>query len=280
MFALTLKTLSLAALFLCVFGLALPSVARAKYQIVARIASPDGELVIDARPYNPNEAGTSAVILRYRYRGVELTRFRYGTSETDRILFPYLQRDAARIRDLGLNPKRGHWFNSSYPQRGHTLYLPPSKFSAEEVDRLADAIRANQGALRDAFMHTKIRGRFLLLMETQGTIYLDGIARLVHAELPFVDTYSSDWLTVVIEREGRVLLHSTYRGKNHPPEIVDWGQMLPPRRRGGKPQLRLRAVTLQEGSPKVYDSENAKKWTKVINRHGRTLRETYEILPQ
>jgi len=279
MLPLTLKTFAPLLFLLCLIGLALPSVARAKHQIVARLASPDGELIIDAISHNPNEAGTSGVILRYRYRGIELTQFFYGNSETDRIFFPYLQRAAARIRDLGLNPKRGHWFNPSYPERGHTLYLPPSQFSAEEVDRLAAAIRVNQNALRDAFMHTKIRGRFLLLMETEGTIYLDGIARLVHAELPFADSYASGWLTVVIERDGRVLLHSTYRGKNHPPEIVTWGQMLPPRKKGGKPRLRLRAVAIQEREPRTYDSESAKKWGKITNRHGRTLRETYEILP-
>jgi len=108
MFALTLKTLSLAVFAFCVLGLALPSIARAKYQIVARLASPDGELIIDAKPYNTNEADTSAVLMRYRYRGIELTHFHYGGVETDRIRFPYLQRDAAHIRDLGLNPKHSH----------------------------------------------------------------------------------------------------------------------------------------------------------------------------
>jgi len=279
MLALSLKTLASAALSLCVLGFALPSIARANYQSVARIASPDGELIIDARPYNPNEAGSSGVILRYRYRGIELPQLHYASDETNRIFTPYLQRDAERIHDLGLNPQRGHWFNPAYPQRGHTLYLPPSQFSAEEVERLADAIRANQAALREAFMQTKIRGRFLLFMETQGTIYLDGIARIIHAEFPFVDSYAGGWLTVIIERDQRVTLHSTYRGKNHPPETVTWGELRPPRKKGGKPQLRLRPVTIQAGQPRSYDSESAKKWGSITNRYGRSLRETYELLP-
>jgi len=97
-------------------------------------------------------------------------------------------------------------------------------------------------------------------METKGTIFLDGIVRLVHADQPFADWYADAWLTVVIENDGRVLLHSTYRGKNHPPETVEWGQLLPPRKGNRKPQLRLRAVTLQEKTPTVYDAESPKKW--------------------
>jgi len=37
------------------------------------------------------------------------------------------------------------------PQSEHTLYLPPSQFSAEEVDRLDGTIRANQSARRETY---------------------------------------------------------------------------------------------------------------------------------
>jgi len=269
-----LKFGALLALLLIGLALVLPSVALARPQVIARLSAPDGELLIEAEAHSPNAAGSSHVRMRYRYRGIELTYFDFGQNKPNSAVYPYLLRDEAQIRDLGLNPRTGHWYNPSYPQAGHTLYLPPSQFSAAEVDRLADHIRKNKEQLHDIFKSTPVRGSFALsVVKTTARIPYDGIARLVHADPPLNTVLYGDRLTFVIEQDGRVLLYNSYRGERHPPEIVTWGQMLPPRKGSRKPRLRLRAVTVHEDEPRTFDSGFAKKL------FGGRLRKDYEILP-
>jgi len=271
---------ALGILLLCLFVAAVAStrISYARYQTVVRLAAPDGEFVIDARPFLPNAAGGSAVAVRYRYRGVDLEAVGYW--HPDHPLYAYLRQDSAQVRDLGLSGDEERRGKYSYKARsGPTLYLPPSQFSAAEVDRLADFLRANQDTLRSASQNTTIHGRFFLLLETKAQVHLGGIARLVHAEMPFADYYTSDWLLIVMHHDGKVTLTSTYKGLSHPPETVVWGKMLPPRRKGGRPRLVLDPVTIHESEPRVYDSELMKKWARYLYDKGRRLRRKYEILP-
>jgi len=256
-------------------------IADAGYKPIVSLSCPDGELVIDANPKGITSLGlqtASQLNMRYRYRGIELIYFDYGS---DKILLDYLQRDKSRVRDLGLHPKVGHWYNGTYPEEGHTLYLPPSQFSTEQVDRLAACIRANRFKIKDAFINTLVYGRALLmLMSTSTRIRHDGIANLVHAErLPFIAAYRWDnygHVLMVIEQNGQVVLYNTYpEDKKHLNEKVIWGQMLPAKKGRRKPRLILKQVTLHEfGKASIYDSERAKKHNRL------ELDKEYDIVAQ
>ncbi|KXU35428.1 hypothetical protein AXK11_06520 [Cephaloticoccus primus] len=283
-----LKSCALLALLSLGLALVLPGVAQAaRYQTIIRLQAPDGEFVVDALPYNPNEGGSNAIHVRYRYRGIELTDIYFGHYwRLSEIQLGYLKRDEAQIRALGLNPKPGQWYEKK-PQEGATLYMPPSQFSAEEVDRLAAFLRENQALIRSAFKSTDIGMRFLLFFKTSAKIQLHGIAHLVHAELPLA---SVSWghhslQAVIIEREGRVLLYSS-TDKRKPAEIITWGEVLPPRKGSRKPRMILRPVTPQFDSKHIYDSKlmkgtrmSGKGMAKNLYREGRSLMEYYEILP-
>jgi hypothetical protein len=251
--------------------LALPAgAAAASYQAVARLHCPDGELVIDARPYNENEAGSSQVDMRYRYRGVELAAIHY--EQYYRNLDRYLQQDVSRTRELGLDLDTSGSSKSWRHDRGDTLYLPPAQFTADEADRLAACVKTHQRTLRNTFAQATIRSRFFLgLMKTKSQVPLEGIARIVHADAPLTGIYSAGgWLLVLIERDGRVLLQTNLTA-NNPGEAVTWGQALPGRR--GKPTLRLQRITFRD---EIYDTER-RFLASVVDRHGRSLRDDYAI---
>jgi len=116
----------------------------------------------------------------------------YSDQESQAPLVDYLQQDKEKLHDLGLNPKRGNWYNSAHPEHGDILFLPPTEFTAEQVDHLASCIRANQFKIKDAFINTRIDGRaYWGLVKTRTRLYrYDGIAYLVYADsLPIAGAY-------------------------------------------------------------------------------------------
>jgi len=269
LFFLTLSTL-------LATGIWLSSKAHAGYKPIVSLSCPGGELVIDVQPGAAIGNGSASLTMRYRYRGITLKYFNYGRDE---ILLSYLNRDKSYIHALELNPMDGHWYNGAYPEVGHTLYLPPAQFTAEEVGHLAACIKSNKFKIKDAFVNTKIYGRaYLGLAETRTRVRLDGIAHLVHKDiLPFINAHFMDdngRLLMVIEMDGRVLLYNTYKDKKYPNEVIVWGHMISPQKSRRKPKLILRSVTVNTyGKPKIYDSESA-KWRL---RHSK---EKYDITPE
>lgn len=83
-----------------------PALSRARsFQPVARLSCPNGEFVVDARPFDPNEAGSSAVDIRYRFRDVELAAIDYERYYSN--LVSYLQDDKAPAPDPRRNLSNG-----------------------------------------------------------------------------------------------------------------------------------------------------------------------------
>jgi len=244
-----------------------PGVALAKYQLIARLDCPDGEFVIEARPFSPALAGHASLDIRYRYRGIRLIEIQYNLYYKK--LLHYLHQIEPSLRE-----ELTGW--------GRTLYLPPAQFHIDEVDSLAACINENQSVLAEASNNKVIEGRFLLgVVKTKSELKpyrCHEIDALVNAESPIIDLYGrGNGETIVIERNGRVML---YLGSSEDaaPDIVTWGQVLPPRWGFGKPKLQLQPVTWQG---KTYDSEYAKSMRYYYDSHinSRSLNANYKIVP-
>lgn len=202
------------------------SCAMAKsFQTVSRVACPHGEFIVDARPWGENEAGSSQVALRYRYRDVELTAIHYEAYFKN--LEPWLRKGSPPIYNLGLNLDTSGASKSSGYDRGDTLYLPPSRFSQADVTSLFDCLGQQHAAtLRRDFEKAEITSSaFLGLMTTRTTTGRTGVARLVHANAPITSVYGSGWLLILIELGGRVLLHTNMTA-NNPAESIVWGHVV------------------------------------------------------
>jgi len=244
---------------LLVLTLMLPGTVLAKYQLIARLDCPDGEFVIDARPYNPALAGSASLHIRYRYRGIRLIEIHYNNY--NKRLQHYLHQIEPSLRE-----EITGW--------GRTLYLPPAQFAQDEVNRLAACINENQSVLAKA-SDKDIEGRFLLgLVKTRSEVKpyrCHEIDVLINADSPITDIYGIVDTTIVMEPGGRVMLHLDSG------EVVIWGKVLPPRWGLGKPKLQLQSVTLHG---KTYDSQYAQSmkhyYESSINT--RTLNANYKIL--
>jgi len=250
---------------------------------IARLACPGGEFVIDARsevsvnPFRPTGHAVNARLhLRYRYRGIELFHLRY--SDYHEYLSGYLHADTARMRKLGGS------------QEGHTLYLPPERFNADEANRLVRCLRSRQSQLRQA-SSTVIHARYWLLWKKSVT--LEGyaphdLAHLVHADPPFADIYGHYSPSMIIERSGRVLLlfdpaphpswHAATKQSNLTVEVVPWGEMLPPRWFWGKPRVRVDSVRFGD---KTYDRNYVRYMLEIGTDgfNGKRFSENYELMP-
>ncbi|HBP1105777.1 hypothetical protein [Pseudomonas aeruginosa] len=192
------------------------------FQPVSRLTCPDGDFIVDARPYAENEAGSSAVEMRYRYKGIELATFAYEGLYAR--FMHYLRQNNPPIYNFGLrlNTSGKNAYGGEY-ETGPTLYLPPSAFSAAETERLAACIAERHDVIRSDFERAVvISSTFLGLMKTRAHIGFSGIARLVHAEAPIVGSYGGGWFLIMIERGGRVLLQDL---SSREPEAVVWGQV-------------------------------------------------------
>ncbi len=260
-------------MILTVMLLAWPALSRARnFQPVAKISCPNGEFVVYARPFDPNEAGSSAVDIRYRYRGIDLAAIDYERYYNN--LSPYLRDENAVVRDLGL-----HLDTSGLPRyayagdydRGDTLYLPPASFQPSDFDSLAECIAHQQAALRDSFARADISGSYFLgLLKTHVGIARTGVARLVYGEAPLVSIYGSTWYVILVARTGRVLIHTTYTS-NNASEAVLLGQVVTSGR--GKRSIQAPSTVQLAGQTiqtKLLRSEK--------DRHGRTLGDDYEIV--
>lgn len=236
------------------------------FQTVSSISCPDGNLVVDARPFNQNEAGSSAVDIRYRYKDRELDAIRYELYYKN--LETYLRQGGPPIYNFGLNldtsgASRTHGYDS-----GDTLYLPPSAFSRAEVDRLANCIVNQHQTIRRDFERAEISSQaFLGLMKTRASLGVNGIARIVHADAPIAGLYGSHWYIVVVERGGRVLLH-TNATANSAPESAMLGQVIP--RPDGKRVLRAKPGFIFAGKERVLTDYQLDS-----DRHGRRLKDDY-----
>jgi len=214
---------------LAVFSLALLSASAlaASFQPVSRIVCPDGELVVDAQPYLEDESGGSQVQLRYRYRGVELAAIEYEAYYKN--LDSWLNQGSPRLYDLGLQlDVSGNNKTGGRHDRGDTLYLPPSTFSPAEAQRLFDCLAESgtQQQLRRDFKSAVIRSStFLGLSKTQAGTRRNGIARLVYADAPLLGIYGRGMLMILIERSGRVLLHTGWTANNRA-DSVEWGKIV------------------------------------------------------
>lgn len=194
------------------------------YQPVTHLACPGGDFTVDARPWGENEAGGSQVELRYRYRGVALAATHYEAYYKN--LDPWLRQGSPRIYNLGLNLDTSGASKRSGYDRGDTLYLPPSTFTQAEVEALFDCLaQRHAAALRRDFERAEIgSGAFLGLMKTRTGTGRNGVARLVHADAPITGIYGSGWLLILVERGGRVVLHTNLTA-NNPAESVAWGDV-------------------------------------------------------
>jgi hypothetical protein len=249
-----------------------PALLRASsFQHVASVSCPNGEFVVDARPFNPNEAGSSAVDIRYRYRGVELTAINYERYYKN--LDPYLQNEKAPIRGLGLRLDTSglaHPGGSGYDY-GDTLYLSPSSFSRSDFDNLAECIAHQQMILRDDFARAVISGAYLLgLHQTRAGIVQTGVARLIYGEAPVVGIYGNAWYVVLIERTGRVLLHTNYTA-NNVSESVQLGQVVV----SHSGNRMIQAPSTIQFAGKTYETN---VFRSEKDSHGRSLGDDYMIV--
>ena len=243
----------------------------ADWHPVAQLACPDGALVIDARPYARNEAGGMALELRYRYRGQALESIRYEAYY--RNLDGYRLRDPARSYNLGLDLDTRGLSASSGSERGDTLYLPPSRADAAEARRLAECIADHRALLHARLRDTVIVSHSLLgLMRHTASPQLDGIARLIHAESPFLGIYQHTHLLVVL-RDGRVMAH-TDSTANNPADTVQIGRVEHAGK--GRPTLRLRAHYRLGGD--MHEARHLRLWPH--HRSGRALQDDYRIEPE
>lgn len=193
------------------------------FQPVTHLACPGGDFIVDARPWGKNEAGGSRAELRYRYRGVVLAAIHYEAYYKN--LDPWLRQASPHIYNLGLNLDTSGASKRSGHDRGDTLYLPPSAFTQQEVESLSDCLaQRHAAALRRDFERAQITsGAFLNLMKTRTGTGRNGVARLVHADAPLTAIYGSGWLLILVERDGRVLLHTNMTANNATESAV-WGQ--------------------------------------------------------
>lgn len=254
---------------LLVLCLTLPGTAMAQsFQPIARLACPDGEFIADARPFGENAAASSAVELRYRYQGVELAAIHYEGYYQN--LNSYLHQGKPPVFNLGLRlDTSGNSKNTGYEQ-GDTLYLPPSRFSAHQAERLVGCLVENHTTLRSAFERAEIKSSTLLgLMETRTGTGRNGVARIVHADAPLAGIYGSAWLLIVVERGGHVLLHTNYTAGNTAESAV-WGQVIPGT--GTKPVLRAQRHLLFQGK----EREGA-HFLPEANARGQRLQDDYEV---
>lgn len=240
----------------------------ADWHAVAQLACPDGALGIDARPYAHNAAGGMALELRYRYRGQALEAVRYERYYLN--LDGYRLRDPARSYNFGLDLDTRGLSAPSGSERGDTLYLPPSRADAVEVRRLADCIVDHRELLRARLRDAVIVSHSLLgLMRHTASPQLDGIARLIHAESPFLGIYQHTHLLLVL-RDGRVMAQ-TDGTANNPADAVQIGRVEHAGK--GRPTLRLRAHYRLGGS--VQEARYLYSWPH--HRSGRALQDDYRI---
>lgn len=245
--------------------------AAASFQMVVEFDCGAGAFVVDARPFAENEAGSSRVDIRYRYKGETLPALWFENHY--RNLDPYLQADKPHTLDLGmqLDRSREAQVKHGFYESGDTLYLPPSRFSPAEFDALAKCLRAQSKTLRSRFAETLIRSRILLgLTGTETSLGRQGIARIIHAEAPLLGVYGEGWYLVLVERSGRVLLHTRYTPNSVPSSAVV-GQLLT---EGSKPVIRA--------TRKVNFAGKSRDATEFLRQplhdgHGRDLGQDYGI---
>ena len=243
----------------------------AGWQAVAQLACPDGALLIDARPYAYNEAGGMALELRYRYRGQVLEAVDFERYYLN--LDGYRLRDPARNYNFGLDLDTRGLSASSGTERGDTLYLPPSRADAAEARRLADCIADNRAWLRTRLHGAVIVSRSLLgLMRNTAQLQLDGIARLIHAQSPFLGIYQHTHLLLIL-RDGRVMAQTDMTA-NNPADAVQIGRVESAGK--GRPTLRLRAHYRLAGVE--HETRYLRLWPH--HRSGRALQDDYRIEPE
>lgn len=193
------------------------------FQPVARLSCPGGEFIADARPWGQNEGGSSQREMRYRYRGVVLDAIHYELHYKN--LTPWLRQGNPRIYNLGLNLDTSGASRTHGHDQGDTLYLPPESFTQDQVEALFDCLHQHHAALRHDFETAQITSSaFLGLMTTRTGTQRNGVARLVHAAAPITAIYDGGVLLIVVERGGRVLLHTDFTA-NNPAESAVWGEV-------------------------------------------------------
>ncbi|QIL82644.1 hypothetical protein G7047_23945 [Diaphorobacter sp. HDW4A] len=238
------------------------------FQPVTRIRCPDGEFIVDARPFELNEGGSSRVDIRYQFRGITLDALQYELYYKN--LDSYLLRGQPAIYHLGLKLDTSGGSKKYGPDRGDTLYLQPSRFPAAQAERLATCLTARQTQIRQDMERTKIHGSILLgLMKTRAQLGVTGIARIVAADAPLLGVYGTGGNMILVERNGRVLLHSNST-VNNPAHAVQWGEVVAGT--SVHPTLRLhRSIRLEESK---YDGQHL---LMEKDRRGHRLKEDFEV---
>ena len=148
--------------------------------------------------------------------------------------------------------------------------MPPSRADAAEARRLADCIADHHELLRARLRDTVIVSHSLLgLMRHTASPQLDGIARLIHAESPFLGIYQHAHLLLVL-RDGRVMAQ-TDSTANNPADAVQVGRI--ERAGRSRPTLRLRAHYRLGGD--MHEARYLHRWPH--HRGGRALQDDYRI---
>lgn len=211
----------------------LPGVTAAATPVFA-LACPGGRFVVEASPWGENAAGSLRVAMTYRWNDRPLAAIRFEHHHAN--LLPWLARDAARTRDLGLRfppPERSRQHGDD---AGDTLYLSPADATPAQFAALADCLAGAQPRLREAFARAEVRSRSLLgLMSNRAGLPVTGVARLVHAEPPLHGVFGEGARIVVVEADGTVRVLTDYTSNNAADAVV-LGRLGPPGR-GGRRSL-------------------------------------------
>ncbi|MBF5005241.1 hypothetical protein [Diaphorobacter caeni] len=238
------------------------------FQPVTRISCPDGDFIVDARPFEWNEGGSSRVAMRYRFRGITLDALQYELYYKN--LDAYLHQGQPAIYNLGLELDLSGNSKTYGPDRGDTLYLPPSRFPTAQVQRLATCLAGRQTQIRRDMKRAEIHGSALLgLMKTRAHPPVTGIARIVAADAPLLGVYQSNGNMIVVERDGRVLLHSNST-VNNPMHVVQWGEVAT----GHAPRTTLRLRRSIQLNGIDYDGQHL---LKEKDQRGHRLKEDFEV---
>lgn len=239
-----------------------------KFQTVLNIECSGEFFVVQGRPYNKNEAGSSSIELQYLYREKPLQSMNYESFYKNLDFFLMKDKEQTRIFGLQLITDGASHFGGSY-EAGHTLYIPPTDFLKSDFENLSLCIEKNSSKIKEGFKNAIIKGSFLFgLMETKAKVGLNGIARLIYANSPILQIYGHHPF-ILIERSGSVSIRTNFTANNSSESLII-GSVLP--RADLKKVLRVSSYFMFQGTKRIFSD-----FTALENSNGQMLKEIYEF---
>lgn len=173
-----------------VFTFLFPQIALSEFQEVFTLTCADIVLTAEARLFSPNEGGSAKKELRFRVGKTNIHNIRI--EEYYKNLDEFLPKDAPsldfplKISTDGLNHYGGEY------EYGVTLFIPPSQFSKKEFENIHTCISDNFPYVREVMQNKVLKESYLLgLYSVKTTLGLDGIAKMIYAEFPFMGIYTN-----------------------------------------------------------------------------------------